>query len=55
LLHSSQAGECPSHAAHDAAIVTYYFKMKPGQIKKSPGLSPPANYTDRATTACRRS
>jgi hypothetical protein len=23
-------------------------------IKKTPGLSPPANYTDRATAACRR-
>jgi hypothetical protein len=23
--------------------------------KKPPGLSPPANYTDRATAACRRS
>jgi hypothetical protein len=38
-----------------AAVVTYYFKMKPGQIKKFPGLSPPANYTDQATAACRRS
>jgi hypothetical protein len=24
-------------------------------IKKIPGISPPANYTDRATAACRRS
>jgi hypothetical protein len=25
------------------------------ELKKTPGLSPPANYTDRATAACRRS
>jgi hypothetical protein len=34
-------------------IYGYQKNLKNFDLKKTPGLSPPANYTDRLTAACR--
>jgi hypothetical protein len=54
LTHSATAGNSSQYPCR-AQIFLYKRRVLTKQTKKLRGLSPRANYTDRATAACRRS
>jgi hypothetical protein len=53
LTLQTAAGKCVSGIMHE--ILRYTLMLTKQFKKKLHGLSPRANYTDRATAACRRS